>query len=56
MKKFSFSSLLIFLLLSFTLTGCDLIVGIFEAGFWTAVILLLVVVGIVIWLIGKFLG
>ena len=39
----------------FGLTGCDLIGDIFEAGFWTATIIIILVVVLVIWLIRKFL-
>lgn len=56
MRKFNNFSLVLFVLLAFTLTGCDLVVDIFEAGFWTAIVILLVVVGIIILLIRKFMS
>ncbi|MEX0966356.1 MAG: hypothetical protein WD077_03895 [Bacteroidia bacterium] len=47
-------ALMAFLFLSlFTFSGCDLIVGIFEAGFWTAIILVVIIVLIVGWIIYK---
>lgn len=46
-KYWSFS---IFIGLAFILTGCDVIVGIFEAGFWTGIVLVLLVVLLVVYL------
>jgi hypothetical protein len=43
----------ILVMLAMGLTGCELVEGIFKAGFWTAIILVVIVVGIIIWLIGK---
>jgi hypothetical protein len=56
MKKLSLTSVLFFVLASTTLTGCDLVGDIFEAGFWVGIIILVVVVGLIIWLVGKFRG
>ena len=36
--------------LAFMLTGCDVIVGIFEAGFWTGIVLVILVVLLVVYL------
>ena len=52
MKKFS-SLWLYALALVFTLSSCEVIGGIFKAGFWTAIILVVLVVVIILWLIGK---
>ena len=50
----------IFLLLSLIailfLPGCEVIVGIFKAGFWTAIILILLIVGLAMWGFRKFRG
>ena len=35
------------------LTGCEVVGGIFKAGMWTATILIVLVVGIVIWIVSK---
>lgn len=48
MKKFTFLTLAVFLLLS--LTSCDAIGTIFEAGMWWAFILMAGVVGLIIFL------
>ena len=42
------------LLLAF-LPGCEIIVGIFKAGFWTAIIVVVLVVGLLIYGVKKFL-
>lgn len=56
MKKLNLTSILLFLFISFSLSGCDLIIDIFEAGFWLGIIVLLIVVGIIIWLVSRFMG
>ncbi len=40
----------------FLLSGCDLIKGIFKAGFWTAFILILLVIFLIGYLIFRFQG
>lgn len=39
-----------------TLSSCELVEGIFKAGMWTGVILVVVVIAIVIWLAAKLFG
>ncbi len=56
MKNISFSTLVITLMMLVTLTGCDLVGDIFEAGFWTAIIVIVLIVALVIWLIRKMLS
>lgn len=43
-------------LLTISLTGCELIGGIFKAGAYTGIIGVIVVVALLIWLVSKFLG
>jgi hypothetical protein len=45
------TSLLLFVSLFFA--GCDAIAGIFRAGFWVGAIIVIIVVGIIAWLVGK---
>ena len=52
----AFLNTLIILLLTFTLTSCELIGNIFKAGMWTGVIAVVVVIGLVIWLISRLFG
>jgi hypothetical protein len=53
MSRSAVSRLFILLLLSVTVSGCDLVGGIFKAGFWAGIIVVaLVVIGIV-FLVGK---
>ncbi len=38
------------------MTGCSVIQGIFKAGFWSGIIMVIVVVAIVIWILVKLFG
>ncbi len=50
MKHTSFLLLLVVLL---SLTGCEVIGGIFKAGVWVGILLVLVVLAGVFWIVGK---
>ncbi len=50
MKHTSFLLLLVVLL---SLTGCEVIGGIFKAGVWVGILLVLVVLAGVFWIMGK---
>lgn len=56
MKSLNPSQIIVFLLMTLALTGCDVVVGIFEAGVWVGIIIVLLIIFLVIWLIRKFLG
>ncbi|WPP48292.1 hypothetical protein [Catalinimonas niigatensis] len=56
MKNMSIQTFLLAFVMMFSLSSCDLVAGIFEAGFWTAIILIVVVIIIIGVLIKKFLG
>ena len=43
-------------LLATTLSSCELIGGIFKAGVWSGVIIVVVVLALIIWLISKVFG
>ena len=43
-------------LLTLTLSSCELVGDIFEAGMWTAVIIIVLVVLLIGWLVRKFRG
>jgi hypothetical protein len=48
------ASLWIFALaMAMTLSSCEVIGGIFKAGFWTAIIIVVLVVGLILWLVGR---
>lgn len=49
-------SYLIIFLLTFTLTSCDIIGGIFKGGMWTGAILVILVIGVVLYGIAKLFG
>jgi hypothetical protein len=38
------------------LSGCELVEGIFKAGVWVGVLLVVVVVGFILWLLSKLTG
>ncbi|WEK19801.1 MAG: hypothetical protein P0Y49_01360 [Candidatus Pedobacter colombiensis] len=42
--------------LSTTLMSCELIKGIFKAGLWTGAIIVILVLALIIWLIGRIFG
>lgn len=54
MKKYS--SLAIIAILATTLTSCELVEGIFKAGVWTGIIIVVIVLALIIWLIAKIFG
>ncbi|HEX2607670.1 MAG TPA: hypothetical protein VHK91_09840, partial [Flavisolibacter sp.] len=39
--------------MAMTLSSCEVVGGIFKAGFWTAIILIVLVVGLILWLVGR---
>lgn len=50
----NFASLWIFALaMAMTLSSCEVVGGIFKAGFWTAIIIVVLVVGLILWLVGR---
>jgi cytosine/uracil/thiamine/allantoin permease len=54
MRKYS--ALAIIALLATTLSSCELIEGIFKAGVWSGVIIVVIVLALIIWLISKVFG
>lgn len=54
MRKYS--ALAIVALLVTTLSSCELVEGIFKAGVWTGVIIVVIVLVLIIWLISKIFG
>jgi len=39
--------------LTTTLTSCELVEGIFKAGVWTGIIVVVLVIALIIWLVSK---
>ena len=56
MKNIRVYLMTLLVLLTMTLSSCDVIGDIFEAGMWTAVIIIVIVVLLVVWLLRKFRG
>lgn len=52
MKQYSALWLCV-LALAMTVSSCEVIGGIFKAGFWTAIILIVLVVVLILWLVGR---
>jgi uncharacterized membrane protein YwaF len=42
--------------LSTTLMSCELVEGIFKAGLWTGAIVVILILALIIWLIGRIFG
>ena len=53
MKQNVLAILTVVLMAAVTLSGCELIGGIFKAGVWTGTILVVLIVAIVIWVVSK---
>lgn len=53
MKKFNLSLLSVLMIIMFTASSCEVVGGIFKAGIWTGVIIIVLIVVLVLWLIGK---
>jgi hypothetical protein len=52
MKTFPYLWLCLFaVVVSFS--SCEVIGGIFKAGFWTAIIIVVVVIALILWLVGR---
>ena len=51
--KLNSSLWLWFLVLAMSLSSCEVIGGIFKAGFWTAIVLVAAVVLLILWLVGR---
>jgi len=43
-------------LLTTTLASCSVVEGIFKAGFWSAIIVVVLVIALLIWIISKVFG
>lgn len=54
MKRTSLMSLMITMVT--LLSSCEVIGGIFKAGVWSGIIVVIVVIALIIWLISKFTG
>ena len=53
MKKYGQLSLLLMVMVV-TFSSCELVGDIFEAGFWAAIIVVVIVIAIIIWLFNRF--
>ena len=53
MKKFNLPVLAALFMAMLTLSSCEAIAGIFKAGMWTGIIVVVLIIVLVIWLIGR---
>ena len=56
MKNIKVYLSMVLILLTFTMSSCEVIGDIFQAGMWTAVIIIAVVILLIMWLIRKLRG
>lgn len=56
MKNIKVFLSMVLILLTFTMSSCEVIGDIFQAGMWTAVIIIAVVILLIMWLIRKLRG
>ncbi len=54
MKKYSLFAIVA--LISTTLSSCELVEGIFKAGVWSGVIIVVIILALIIWLVSKVFG
>ena len=53
MKKNKGLLLTLLTLITFTISSCEVIGDIFKAGVWVGILIVVVIVGVIFWLIGK---
>lgn len=51
----NYLTFLLLILISF-LSGCEIVGGIFEAGVWFGILIVVLVVAVLIWVLRKFVG
>ena len=52
MKTFPYLWLCLFAV-AVSFSSCEVVGGIFKAGFWTAIIIVVVVIALILWLVGR---
>ncbi len=53
MKRFQLSLLSVLLFTLITMTSCEAIAGIFKAGMWTAVIIIVAIVAVILYFVNR---
>jgi hypothetical protein len=56
MPRALLSRLFLIVLLAMTLTGCEVVGGIFKAGMWVGIVMAVLVVALIMWIFGKARG
>jgi uncharacterized membrane protein len=53
MRSYAMNGMLFLLLLAASLTSCRVVGGIFKAGMWVGIIVLLIVIALIFWIFRK---
>jgi hypothetical protein len=53
MPRALLSRLFLIVLLAMTLTGCEVVGGIFKAGMWVGIVMAVLIVALIMWIFGK---
>ena len=53
MTRSAAGRLFLLLLLAVTASGCEIIAGIFKAGMWVGAIVVILIVVLIVWIVGK---
>lgn len=53
MKAYNLYPAFLLLILSTMLTSCEVVGGIFKAGFWSGIIIVVLIIALVIWLVSR---
>ena len=54
MQKSNYLALTLLLMITVSMSSCEVIGGIFEAGIWTVLIVVVIVIAIILWLVSRF--
>lgn len=54
MQKSNYLALTLLLMITVSMSSCEVIGGIFEAGIWTGLIVVVIVIAIILWLVSRF--
>ena len=54
MQKSNYLAFTLLLMITVSLSSCEVIGGIFEAGIWTGLIVVVIVIAIILWLVSRF--
>lgn len=53
MKKLNLHTIPLFLVLMITASSCQAIAGIFKAGVWVGIVIVVIIIALILWVISK---